>query len=96
MDNACFLSFKKEDSMAKGNLLSRISVDKNILTGKPIIKGSRLSVEFILNLLANGQSAEEIVKEYHGITIDDIHACLYFAARSLEDTTFMPLPAKAA
>lgn len=77
--------------MTDQRLLERITVDANVLVGKPIVKGTRLSVEFILNLLAHGATAAEIMKEYEGLTQEDIHACLLFASRSLENTAFMPL-----
>lgn len=64
-------------------LLERITSDPEVLAGKPVIRGTRLSVEYILNLLARGASAEEILEEYEGLAVDDIRACLLFAARSL-------------
>ena len=61
------------------------------MVGKPVIKGTRLTVEFILGLLAHGADFEEILAEYQGITAEDIQACLLFATKSLESTAFMPL-----
>ncbi|MCE2402675.1 DUF433 domain-containing protein [Candidatus Poribacteria bacterium] len=58
--------------------MERITVDPRILGGKPIIKGTRLSVEFILNLLASNVSEEEILGDYQHITKSDIHACLRY------------------
>jgi uncharacterized protein (DUF433 family) len=75
-------------------LLERIAIDPGIMTGKPIIKGTRLTVEFIVKLLAHGASALEITQEYSGIDDADIQACLLFAAQSLENTVFMPLGQK--
>ena len=72
-------------------LLERITVHPDILVGKPVIRGTRLSVEFILNLLAHGATPDEIVQEYEGLAIEDVQACLLFASRTLEDTEFMPL-----
>jgi len=63
--------------------LERITVDAKILVGKPVIKGTRLSVEFILGLLAHGMTAEEILAEYQGLVRDDILACLSFAAQAV-------------
>ena len=77
--------------MTDQRLLERITIDPNVLVGKPVIKGTRLSVEYILNLLAHGSTAADIVEEYQGLTPEDIQACLLFASRSLEDTAFMPL-----
>jgi uncharacterized protein (DUF433 family) len=72
-------------------LLERITADPNVLTGKPVIRGTRLSVEFILGLLAHGATAAEILDEYDGLTNDDIRACILFAGRSLSQAEFMPL-----
>jgi len=72
-------------------LLNRIVFNPSILKGKPVIKGTRLSVEFILNLMAHGTTIREIVEEYDGLTEEDIQACLLFATRSIENTSYMPL-----
>ena len=80
--------------MNDDQLLKRISWDPNVMAGKPVIRGTRLTVDYILNLLAHGQSASEIVQEYEGLTCEDVQACLLFAKKSLEDTQFMPLSAE--
>jgi uncharacterized protein (DUF433 family) len=77
--------------MTDEQLLERISINPKIITGKPVIKGTRLTVEFILNLLAHGTTATEIIAEYKGLTLDDIRACILFASKTMEDTVFMPL-----
>jgi len=82
--------------MTDQQLLERITIDPKVLVGKPVIKGTRLSVEYILNLLAHGATAAEILEEYTGLTQEDIQACLLFASRSLENTAFMPLVAEMA
>ncbi|MCF6154082.1 MAG: DUF433 domain-containing protein [Candidatus Brocadia sp.] len=61
------------------------------MVGKPVIRGTRLTVEYILNLLAHGATVEEILQEYKGLMREDIQACILFATRALENTTFMPL-----
>ena len=81
--------------MKSDTLLERITLDPGVMTGKPVIRGTRLTVQFILGLLAHGASEEEILEEYKGLTREDIKACLLFATESLEDTTFMPLTAEA-
>ena len=58
------------------NWQERITIDPDILVGKPAIKGTRLAVEFIVELLADGWSNDEIVENYPGVTEEDIHACL--------------------
>ncbi len=72
-------------------LLERIAVDPKVMAGKPVIRGTRLTVEYVLNLLAHGATAEEILQEYKGLTYEDIQACILFATKTLESTTFMPL-----
>jgi len=62
-----------------------------ILGGKPIIKGTRITVEFILELLASDVSEEEILKDYPHLTVEDIHACLRYAARSCKNEIFLEL-----
>ena len=77
--------------MTDDQLLERISFDSEVMAGKPVIRGTRLTVEYVVNLLAHGASVEEILDEYQGLTLEDIQACLLFAARSLQDSAFMPL-----
>ena len=72
-------------------LLDRITLNPKVMAGKPVIRGSRLTVEYILNLLAHGATGAEILEEYEGLTQEDIQACLLFATKSLENTDFMPL-----
>jgi uncharacterized protein (DUF433 family) len=73
------------------DLLKRISVDPKVMMGKPVIKGTRLTVEFILGLLAHGSNVADILEEYGGLRIEDVQACLLFAGESLSRTEFMPL-----
>lgn len=62
----------------------RIVVDPNILVGKPVVRGTRLSVEFIITLLAQGWSVEEILKSYPRLSREDVLACLAYASAVLE------------
>jgi len=80
--------------MSDKELLERITLDPDVMVGKPVIKGTRLTVDYILNLLAHGASVEEIIGEYEGLTREDIQACFLFATKSLEDSSFVPLPAE--
>lgn len=82
--------------MTEQQLLQRITLDANVMMGKPVIKGTRLTVEYILNLLAHGATTIEILEEYNGLTLEDVQACLLFATKSLANTTFMPLMAESA
>lgn len=69
--------------------MQKIVSNPEILGGKPTIEGTRLSVDFILKLLAAGVSYEEILEDYPHIAIEDIFACLDFAARSLENDIYI-------
>jgi uncharacterized protein (DUF433 family) len=80
--------------MEDRQLLERITLDPKVMVGKPVIKGTRLTVEYILGLLAHGATPEEIIAEYKGLTLEDIQACILFASKSLETNTFMPLIAE--
>lgn len=57
----------------------RIAIDRAVMAGKPVIRGTRLTVEFIVGLLAHGSTPEEIVAEYPGLQPEDIRACLLSA-----------------
>ena len=65
---------------------ARITVDPQLLVGKPVIRGTRLSVEFMLDLLTQGWSYAEILRNYPGIEIADILACLAYARDSVRET----------
>jgi uncharacterized protein (DUF433 family) len=65
--------------MADDALLRRIVVDPTIFSGKPIIRGMRISVELVLSLLAQGQSVDEICADYPELEPDDIRACIAYA-----------------
>jgi uncharacterized protein (DUF433 family) len=57
----------------------RIVLDPAVLTGKPVIRGTRLSVDFIIGLMADGWAEADILRNYPGITREDIAACLLYA-----------------
>ena len=61
----------------------RITSDPEILSGKPCVRGTRLSVEFILELIASGASRDEITRAYPQLTTADVEAAVRFAAQSL-------------
>lgn len=82
--------------MSDQQLLERIACDPKVMVGKPVIKGTRLTVEYILNILAHGSSTADILTEYKELTPEDIQACLLFASQSLSSTAFMPLVAEPA
>jgi uncharacterized protein (DUF433 family) len=82
--------------MNEQDLIERIALDPKVMGGKPVIKGTRLTVEFILGLLAHGATSVEILEEYDGLTAEDLRACFLFATKSLSETDFMPLITEAA
>ncbi|MCE2396953.1 DUF433 domain-containing protein [Candidatus Poribacteria bacterium] len=71
--------------------MAEIVVNPRILGGKPIIKGTRISVEFILDLLASDVSEEDILKDYPHLTKEEIHACLRYAARCYKNEVYLEL-----
>ena len=71
-------------------LLERIVLDPRIMAGKPIVRGTRLTVQYVLGLLAHGAQPSEILDEYPGLTEEDLRACLLFAAESLGSASFPP------
>ena len=77
--------------MNDGELLERVVVDLRVMVGKPVIRGTRLTVDFILNLFAHGATEKDVLDEYEGLTAKDIQACFLFATKALENTDFMPL-----
>jgi uncharacterized protein (DUF433 family) len=71
----------------------RIHQDPEILAGKPVIRGTRLAVEFVLELLAAGRSEAEILDDYPGLTREDILACLSYASYLAHEFRAYPIPA---
>lgn len=66
--------------MSDHDLLSRISVDPNVCSGKPCVRGTRIYIAIILDSLAEGLSHEEVIEHYPSLTLEDIHAALAYAA----------------
>ncbi|MSP61475.1 MAG: DUF433 domain-containing protein [Myxococcales bacterium] len=62
--------------MGQINQRSTRARETSVLVGKPVIKGTRIAVEFIVDLLANGWREEQILENYPGLEVDDIRACL--------------------
>ena len=69
----------------------RIVADPNVLVGKPTIKGTRISVELIMDLLAGGYTPEQIHQQYDHVTPEDIHACLAYAREVLRSERMFAL-----
>ena len=74
------------------NWPQRIILDPKVLGGKPIVRGTRLAVEFIIDLLAQGWSEPEILENYPGLEREDISACLRYATEILRSERVYPLP----
>ena len=70
----------------------RIVVDPKVLVGKPVIRGTRLSVEFILDLLANDWTIEQILSEYPQLERKDVIAVLKYATEMAKEEKVYPLP----
>ena len=71
----------------------RIELNADILAGKPVVRGTRLAVEFIVELLADGWAEEAILREYPDLSGEDIHACLSYASERLQAEKVYPLNA---
>ncbi|MBI5065017.1 DUF433 domain-containing protein [Candidatus Woesearchaeota archaeon] len=68
----------------------RIIIDPEILAGKPVVKGTRMSVEFILELLSSGMSIEELLQEYPHLSREDVLASLKYATGALQHEEVYP------
>ncbi|MEK6261902.1 MAG: DUF433 domain-containing protein [Planctomycetota bacterium] len=66
------------------NWRDRITLDQKILAGKPIVKGTRIAVEFVIDLLGRGWTTEQILREYDHLTPEDIQACLAYDGDALK------------
>ncbi len=69
----------------------RVSVDPAVLVGKPVVRGTRLTVEFILDLVAEGWSFEDVLENYPGLTVEDIRACVAYARNVLVEMQVFPV-----
>lgn len=72
---------------------ARITINSEVLAGKPIISGTRMSVEFVVGLLAQGWTVDDVLKEYDHLTREDIQACLAYAHQLLSEEKLYPVPA---
>jgi uncharacterized protein (DUF433 family) len=73
------------------NWQERIVVDPKTLAGKPVVKGTRIAVEFVLDLLANGWHEPEILQNYPRLTHEDIQACLRYATALIKSERVYPI-----
>lgn len=74
------------------NWQDRITTDPDVLVGKPVIKGTRLAVEFLIELLAENWTHEEVMRNYPQLSQDDILAALQYAAATLKQEHVYPIP----
>lgn len=74
-------------------MTDRIMTDPAVLVGKPVVRGTRLSVEFLIGLMARGWPEAEILRNYPGLTRDDLLACLEYAGERVREEKVYPLPA---
>jgi uncharacterized protein (DUF433 family) len=74
----------------------RITIDPKVMVGKPTIKGTRISVEFVIDLLGRGWTQEQILKEYDHLTREDVQACLAYASDVLKSERIYLLPSDTA
>lgn len=75
-------------------LLERISIDPNVCFGKPCIRGTRIWVSLILDLLASGSSIDELLTEYPQLTVDDIRAAIAYGAEMARER-YVEIPLRA-
>ncbi len=71
----------------------RVAVDPEVLVGKPVVKGTRIAVELVVGLLAQGWTVEQILEEYDHLTAADVQACLAYATDVLRSERVYSLPA---
>jgi uncharacterized protein (DUF433 family) len=74
----------------------QIHSDPEILGGKPVVRGSRLAVDFLLGLLAEGWTQEQLLENYPQLTAEGLRAVFAFASEALHDETFYPVDLGAA
>ena len=72
---------------------ARIMIDPKILVGKPVIRGTRIAVEFVIDLLAEGWSNQQILSNYPHLALEDITACLRYAGSMMKQERVYPIPA---
>jgi uncharacterized protein (DUF433 family) len=79
--------------MIDQTLLDRITIDPEVCHGKPTIRGHRYTVQSMLEYLASGMSFDEILYDFYDLEVDDLKACLTFAAKIAEIKSVTPLVA---
>ena len=72
----------------------RITIDPAVMVGKPVVRGTRITVELILRQLAQGITIEQMIENYPHLTREDIYAAIAYAERLVEEEAVFPLPAR--
>jgi uncharacterized protein (DUF433 family) len=70
----------------------RIAIDPDVLVGKPVVKGTRIAVELVIDLLGRGYTTAQVIEQYDHLTADDVQACLAYAAEVLQSEKVYALP----
>ena len=70
----------------------RIAIDPDVLVGKPVVKGTRIAVELVIDLLGRGYTTAQVIEQYDHLTGDDVQACLAYAAEVLQSEKVYALP----
>ena len=76
--------------MATDVLLDRITADPKVLAGKPVVRGTRISVDLVIDLLLRVAAGEQVLEQYDHLTMDDVHACLAYAREVLQSERVYP------
>jgi uncharacterized protein (DUF433 family) len=77
-------------STAKQKILKRIDINPKVLSGKPVIRGTRISIEQIMRMLAGGMTHVQIIKEFDHLTEEDIMAAIFYATELVQDFNVYP------
>jgi uncharacterized protein (DUF433 family) len=72
------------------SLFDRVTIDPAVLVGKPVVRGTRLSVDFLIGLMVQGWPEDEILRNYPGLTHDDLLACLAYAGERVREERVYP------
>ena len=70
----------------------RIVIDPDVLVGKPVVKGTRIAVELVIDLLGRGYTTAQVLAQYEHLTAEDVQACLAYAAEVLQSEKVYALP----
>jgi uncharacterized protein (DUF433 family) len=74
------------------NWEDRITIDPRVLTGKPVVRGTRIAVEFVVEFLSEGWSEQQILDNYPGLSHEDLLACLRYASKVLKSERIYLVP----